>query len=78
MGAKPPAGPHADFWFKPNEFYVVDYDGDGAMPYILKEDSLTIFYNDFIQKGVILSVSKDTLKIYWDDTMHPTIQLDIY
>lgn len=63
-----PDGPHADFWFKPTEFYVVDYDGDGAMPYLLNRDSLTIFYNDFIQKGKIVSVSKDTLKIRWNET----------
>ena len=65
-------GPHADFWFKPNEFYVVDYDGDGAMPYLLNRDSLTIFYNDFIQKGKIVSVGKDTLKIHWNESERPT------
>lgn len=67
-----PDGPHADFWLKPTEFYVVDYDGDGAMPYLLDQDSLTIFYNDFIQKGRIVSVSRDTLKILWNETEHPT------
>lgn len=67
-----PDGPHADFWFKSTEFYVVDYDGDGAMPYRLNKDSLTIFYNDFIQKGRIVSVNKDTLKIHWNETESPT------
>ena len=67
-----PNGPHADFWFKRTEFYIVDYDGDGAMPYILKGDSLTIFYNDFIQKGKIVSVDKVTLKIHWNDSENPT------
>ncbi len=67
-----PDGPHADFWFKPNEFYVVDYDGDGAMAYKLDKDSLTIYYNDFVQKGRIVSVSKDTLKIRWNETETPT------
>jgi hypothetical protein len=38
-----PNGPHADFWFKPTELYVVDYDGDGAMPYLLNKDSLQYF-----------------------------------
>lgn len=65
-------GPHADFWFKRNEFFVVDYDGDGAMPYILKGDSLTVFYNDFIQKGKIISVGKNVLKIYWNESDRPT------
>ena len=34
-----PKGPHADFWFKPTEFNVVDYDADGSMPYLLNQDS---------------------------------------
>lgn len=67
-----PDGPHADFWFKATAFYVVDYDGDGAMPYILDRDSLTIFYNDFVQKGRIISVGRDTLKILWNESEKPT------
>jgi hypothetical protein len=67
-----PDGPHADFWFKKTEFYVVDYDGDGTMPYVLHQDSLTIYYNDFIQKGRIISVGKDTLKIHWTGIEKPT------
>ena len=67
-----PNGPHADFRFNKTEFYVVDYDGDGAMPYILHQDSLTIFYNDFIQKGRIISVGMDTLKIHWTESEIPT------
>ena len=61
-----PNGPHADFWIKPTQFYIVDYDGDGSMPYILNQDSLTIFYDDYIQRGKIVSVTKDTLKIQWE------------
>jgi len=61
-----PDGPHADIWFKKEFFYVVDYDGDGDMPYLLHKDSLTIYYNDFIQKGRIVRVNKDTLSIIWD------------
>lgn len=67
-----PNGPDADFWFKRNEFLVVDYDGDGAMPYILSGDSLTVYYNDFIQKGKIMSVSQDNLIIYWSKTEEAT------
>jgi hypothetical protein len=67
-----PSGPHADFWFKRSEFYVVDYDGDGAMPYILDGDILTVFYNDFIQKGKIISVGKNALKIHWNESDRPT------
>ena len=62
-----PSGPHADFWLTAKSFYVVDYDGDGAMPYILEKNKITIFYNDFIQKGTITSTSQDILKIKWSD-----------
>ncbi|TQO37032.1 hypothetical protein GQ41_1623 [Arenibacter algicola] len=62
-----PNGPHADFWLTKDSFYVVDYDGDGAMPYILDKNEITIFYNDFIQKGIITSTKNDTLKILWTD-----------
>lgn len=67
-----PDGPHADFWFNRTEFYVVDYDGNGAMPYLIDQNSLTIFYNDFIQKGIIVSVGNDTLKIHWNESEKPT------
>ncbi|MBP6302141.1 MAG: hypothetical protein KBB37_02445 [Bacteroidia bacterium] len=62
-----PDGPHADFWLTNKSFFVVDYDGDGDMPYELKENKLKIYYNDFIQEGKIISVDKDTLKIMWKD-----------
>ncbi len=71
-----PDGPHADFWIKSTEFYIVDYDGDGAMQYILDHDRLTIFHNDFIQKGKIVSVSLDTLKILWDASEKPTLYIE--
>ena len=62
-----PHGPHADFWLTAKSFLVVDYDGDGHMPYILDGNKITIFYNDFIQKGIINSTENDTLKIQWSD-----------
>jgi len=62
-----PNGPHANFWLTAKSFYIVDYDGDGAMPYILDKNEITIFYNDFVQKGVITSTENDTLKIKWSD-----------
>ena len=62
-----PNGPHADFWLTEKSFLVVDYDGDGHMPYILDGNKITIFYNDFIQKGKITSTKNDTLKIKWAD-----------
>ncbi|MEA4997118.1 MAG: hypothetical protein VB079_11580 [Petrimonas sp.] len=60
-----PEGPHADFWLTSKSFYVVDYDGDGDMPYELNDINLKIYYNNFIQEGKIISVDKDTLKIMW-------------
>jgi len=68
-----PNGPHADFLFDKDSFYIVDYDGDGAMPYILDKNEITVFYNDFTQKGIINSSNKDTLKIVWKDYEEETI-----
>ena len=65
-------GPHADFWLTAKSFYVVDYDGDGAMPYILNKNKITIFYNDFVQTGIITSTETDTLKIKWSDMKKET------
>ena len=60
-------GAHADFWLTSKSFYVADYDGDGAMPYILDKNEITIFYIDFVQKGVITSAENNSLKIKWSD-----------
>jgi hypothetical protein len=60
-----PNAPHADFWLTAKDFLVADYDGDGHMPYILDGNKITIFYNDFVQKGTIISTKNDTLKIKW-------------
>ena len=60
-------GPHADFLLSEKSFSIVDYDGDGDMPYILNHDTLTIYYNDNISKGLIKKVTKDTLIISWDN-----------
>lgn len=62
-----PNEPHADFWLTSKSFYVVDYDGNGEMPYVLDKNEITIFYNDFVQKGTITSTKNDTLKIKWSD-----------
>ena len=63
--ASDPDGPHADFELTKKSFYVVDYDGDGAMPYILNHDTIKVFYEDYVRVGIIKSVTKDTLKIDW-------------
>jgi hypothetical protein len=68
-----PDGPHADFKISNKSFYVVDYDGDGDMPYELVDDKLNIYYNDFIQEGKIISVSEEQLKIRWENNEDTTI-----
>ena len=67
-----PDGPHADFELSKKSFFIVDYDGDGDMPYTLTDKKLKIFYNDFTQDGEIISVSKDSLKIKWIDANDAT------
>lgn len=67
-----PDGPHADFDFTAESFYVVDYDGNGDMPYDLIDQHLKIYYNDFIQEGDIVLLSADTLKIHWADIEEST------
>jgi len=62
-----PDGPHADFVISKKSFYIVDYEGDGNMPYILNGYNLKIYYNDFVQHGEITAVTRDTLKIRWQD-----------
>ena len=61
-----PVGPHADFELTKKSFYVVDYEGDGNMPYIINQDTLKVFYKDYVSVGIIKGVTKDTLKIDWD------------
>ena len=48
-------------------FYVVDYDGDGNMPYIINQDTIKVYFDDFVSVGIIRNVSEDTLKIDWDE-----------
>ena len=45
------------------------------MPYTLNKNKLTVFYNDFIQTGIVTAKNKDTLKIKWSDTNNKTIYL---
>ncbi|PZR21658.1 MAG: hypothetical protein DI539_07530 [Flavobacterium psychrophilum] len=66
-----PEGPHADFVLSPKSFYVVDYDGNGDMPYILKGNKLTIYYEDSVQEVDILSVSKSKLVLKWHEIEEP-------
>lgn len=62
-----PEGPHADFQLTKKSFYVVDYDGDGNMTYIINQDTIKVYFEDYVSIGVIKKVTKDTLKIDWDE-----------
>jgi len=65
--AEDPNGPHADFWLTAKSFYVVDYDGNGDMPYILDKNKISIFYDSLVVTGTITSSLIDTLIIKWSD-----------
>jgi hypothetical protein len=66
--------PHATFTLDKDYFFVVDYDGDGDMPYEIEKDSITVYYNDFIKKGCIVEAnSTERLVIRWEETESPTI-----
>jgi hypothetical protein len=63
-----PEGPHTDFKWTKKSFFIVDYDGNGDMPFELIDRKLKVYFNDFIQEGTIQSVGKDSLIITWDDS----------
>lgn len=65
-----PKGEHADFELTESYFFVVDYDGNGDMPYVLQGNQIRIYYNDFIQDGEIIAVSKEYLKVRWAGFEH--------
>jgi len=58
-----PEGPHTDFRWTKKSFFIVDYDGNGDMPFELIDRKLKIYFNDFSQEGNIQSVGKDSLII---------------
>ena len=62
-----PTGPHADFEIDKDHFLVVDYDGDGRMPYRIHKDTLAISYPDGIEKFIIKKVTKDSLVLTSQD-----------
>jgi hypothetical protein len=64
--------PHADFVFSGTYYYVVDYDGDGNMPYSLIHKTLKVYYKGYIQEGEIISLTKELLTIKWKDAYSST------
>jgi hypothetical protein len=71
-----PNGPHADFWIRRKDFYIVDYDGDGSIPYILENETIRVYYEDFITEGKILLLTQDSLIIYWKDMNVPQAYIE--
>jgi hypothetical protein len=52
---------------------VVEYDGDGDMPYEVDGDRLIVYYNDFILRGRIVDATNtEPLVIHWDAQAEPT------
>ncbi|MCB0397196.1 MAG: hypothetical protein KDD36_11105 [Flavobacteriales bacterium] len=68
-----PNGPHADFWWTGKSFYIVDYDGDGDMPFEVRKDCLIVYYNDYISRGKFDVSDPDSLRITWEDWAYQTV-----
>jgi hypothetical protein len=68
-----PEVPHATFQITKESFLMVDYDGDGEMPYEINNDSLVVYFNDFIKRGRILDAGNSgNLIIHWNGSQKPT------
>ena len=65
-------GPHADFELTEKSYYVVDYDGDGTMPYNIKNNTIIVKYPDYNNIGIIKKAVKDTLVINWNNGIDVT------
>ena len=57
------SGENGDIRFTSSEFYVVDHFETSN--YVIQENLITIQGSEFYKKGVILKVSKDSLRINW-------------
>ncbi|MFC6997422.1 hypothetical protein [Rufibacter roseus] len=53
--------PHATFDLTKDGLFVVDYDGDGNMPYLLKGDSLIVYYDYGTERSRIKKLTNDSL-----------------
>jgi hypothetical protein len=59
-------GPHADFELTEKSFYIVDYEGNGDIPYEIIDNKIKIFYpGEPVQTGLISKAQNDSLVIYW-------------
>ncbi len=68
-----PEGPHADFRLTKDSYYIVDYDGDGNVPYELNGRTLKIFFEEGEHVVEILSTSNDTLRTYSKEYDYETV-----
>jgi len=64
--------PNTTFVIDEKSFYVADYDGDGSMPYQINNDSLIVYFNDFIKRAKIIELTNDKLIIHWNGAEKPT------
>ncbi|MDV6168928.1 hypothetical protein R1T16_10860 [Flavobacterium sp. DG1-102-2] len=67
-----PSGPHADFVLSKKSFYVVDYDGNGDMPYVINGDSLTVYYETETREAKIISLTENNLILQWSGVEEST------
>jgi len=68
-----PETPHATFQITKESFLMVDYDGDEDMPYEINNDSIIVYFNDFVKRGrVIDATTTDSIVIYWNNSKKPT------
>lgn len=67
-----PNGPHADFELTETSFYVVDYGGNGHMPYEINDNKINVHYPDSEKTGLIKKAENDSLVIYWASGKYST------
>ena len=67
--------PACEFEINRKRLLLCDYDGNGERLYKIKKDSIFLDNPTLIFKGRILSVSKDSLVIHWQENDKPEILL---
>jgi hypothetical protein len=67
--------PACEFEINKKRLLLCDYDGNGERHYKINKDSIFLDNPTLIFKGRILSVSKDSLVIHWQENDKPEILL---
>jgi hypothetical protein len=67
--------PACEFEINKKRLMLCDYDGNGERLYKINKDSIFLDNPNLIFKGRILSVSKDSLVIHWQENDKPEILL---